>query len=109
MIRWFLGFLALLLLIRLVLRFLLGLLQGLAQPSGAGTAGPGGPRAPGRAQVGSVPLVRDPVCNTYIPRDGAVTALVGRETRYYCSEACRAKDAEARRFAPPPIGRAAHG
>jgi hypothetical protein len=106
MIRWFLGFLALLLLIRLVLRFLLGLLQGLAEPAGARAAG--GPRG-GRREVSSVSLVRDPVCNTYIPRDGAVTALVGRETRYYCSEACRAKDADARRFAPPPMGRAAHG
>ena len=107
MIRWFLGFLATLLLIRLVLRFLLGLLQGLTEPSGARAAG--GPGAARRGEVSSVALVRDPVCNTYIPRDGAVTALVGRETRYYCSDACRAQDAEARRFAPPPIGRAAHG
>jgi len=107
MIRWFLGFLALLLLIRLVLRFLLGLLQGLAEPPGARAAG--GSRGGRRREVSSVSLVRDPVCNTYIPRDGAVTALVGRETRYYCSEACRAKDADARRFAPPPMGRAAHG
>jgi YHS domain-containing protein len=55
-----------------------------------------------------VALVRDPVCQTYIPRDGAVTAIVGGETRFYCSEACRAKDADARRFTPP-VGRAAHG
>jgi hypothetical protein len=106
MTRWILGFLVTLLLIRLVLRFLFGLLQGLTEPSGGRSAG--GPRPAGRGQVGSVALVRDPVCNTYIPRDAAVTALVGRETRYYCSDACRAKDAEARRFTPP-MGRAAHG
>jgi YHS domain-containing protein len=105
MIRWFLVFLATLLLIRLVLRFLLGLLQGLAQPTASGAGARGGPR---RGEVGSVSLVRDPVCQTYIPRDGAVTALVNGETRYYCSDACRAKDAEARRFTPP-VGRAAHG
>jgi YHS domain-containing protein len=107
MIRWILGFLATLLLIRLVLRFLLGLLQGLTEPSGSRTAG--GPRSGGRrSEVGAVSLVRDPVCQTYIPREGAVTALVGGETRFYCSEACRAKDADSRRF-NPPVGRAAHG
>jgi len=107
MIFWILKFLAALLLIRLVLRFLLGLFQGLTEPSG--TMAVAGPRGGRRGEVSSVSLVRDPVCNTYIPRDGALTALVGGETRYYCSEACRAKDAEARRFAPPPMGRAAHG
>jgi YHS domain-containing protein len=107
MIRWFLSFLAVLLLIRLVLRFVLGLLQGLTAPSGRRAAA-GTPSGGRRGEVGSVSLVLDPVCNTYIPRDGAVTALVGRDTRYYCSEACRAKDAEARRFTPP-MGRAAHG
>jgi hypothetical protein len=57
--------------------------------------------------VGTSTLVRDPVCGTYIPRDGAVTAVVRGETRSYCSDACRAKDAEAARFTP--MGRAAHG
>jgi uncharacterized protein len=102
MIRWFLTFLALLLLVRLVLRFVLGLLQGLATPSDRR----GGASARGRA-VGATTLVRDPVCGTYIPRDGAVTAIVRGETRHYCSDACRAKDAEAARF--NPVGRAAHG
>jgi len=105
-IRWFLSFLALLLLVRLVLRFVLGLLQGLATPSGVRGAAGGRGAARGRA-VGTATLVRDPVCGTYIPRDGAVTAIVRGETRHYCSDTCRAKDAEAARF--NPVGRAAHG
>jgi hypothetical protein len=104
-IRWFLNLLVILLLLRLVLRFVFGLLQGLASPSDAGATGKGA-RARGRA-VGTSTLVRDPVCGTYIPRDGAVTAIVRGETRHYCSDACRAKDAEAARF--NPVGRAAHG
>ena len=106
MIRWFRNLLVVLLLIRLVLRFVFGLFQGLTQPS----SGRGAARqaAGARGEVKAVALVRDPVCNTYIPRDQAVTAAVGGEMRYYCSEACRAKDAEARRFTPP-VGRAAHG
>lgn len=106
MIRWFLNLLVILLLLRLVLRFVFGLLQGLATPSEAGSAPGKGGRTRGRA-VGTSTLVRDPVCGTYIPRESAVTAIVRGETRHYCSDACRAKDAEASRF--NPVGRAAHG
>lgn len=105
MIRWFLNLLVILLLLRLVMRFVFGLLQGLASPSDA-PASSKGTRTRGRT-VGTSTLVRDPVCGTYIPRDGAVTAIVRGETRHYCSDACRAKDAEAARF--NPVGRAAHG
>ena len=106
MIRWFLNLLVILLLVRLVLRFVFGLVQGLASPSAERSAAKPGGAAPGRA-VGTSTLVRDPVCGTYIPREGAVTAIVRGETRHYCSDACRAKDAEAARFTP--MGRAAHG
>ena len=34
-------------------------------------------------------LVRDPVCNTYVPRSRALTALVQGHEEYFCSEACR--------------------
>lgn len=34
-------------------------------------------------------LVEDPVCHTYIPRQGAETLTVGRETLYFCSPECR--------------------
>jgi len=34
-------------------------------------------------------LVRDKVCNTFLARDSAISARVGRETLYFCSEDCR--------------------
>ena len=34
-------------------------------------------------------LVRDPVCNTYVPRSRALTAVVEGRTEHFCSEACR--------------------
>lgn len=102
MTRWILLAIALLLVVRLVLRFVYGLVQGL---TGAADAGGGAARPGGRAKVIGA-LVRDPVCGMYIPRDEAISARVGDETRYYCSEACRTKDAQAGR---PQMGRAAHG
>jgi YHS domain-containing protein len=103
MTRWILTAIALLLLLRLVLRFVLGLFQGLAEPTGGsrgrqGTAG-------GVKMVGA--LVQDPVCGMYIPRESAIASRVGAETRYYCSAACRDKDAAGQ--PQPRVGRAAHG
>lgn len=34
-------------------------------------------------------LVRDRVCNTFLPRDRAVQALVGGRQEHFCSAACR--------------------
>lgn len=103
MIRWILTALALLLLLRLILRFVFGLLQGLAPPSGASASGGA---TGGRAKIAGE-LVRDPVCATYVPRESAIAVRVGSETRYYCSTACRDKDADAGHN--PRTGRAAHG
>jgi len=36
-------------------------------------------------------LVRDPVCNTYLPESRALTATSDGETLYFCSEECRQK------------------
>ena len=102
MTRWILLAIALLLVVRLVLRFVYGLVQGL---TGSADAGAGAPRPGARGRVVGA-LVRDPVCGMYIPRDAAIAGSVGGETRYYCSEACRTKDAQAGR---PQMGRAAHG
>jgi YHS domain-containing protein len=102
MTRWILLAIALLLVVRLVLRFVYGLVQGL---TGATDAAGGGARSRARAKVVGA-LVRDPVCGMYVPRDEAIEGRVGSETRYYCSEACRTKDAQAGR---PQMGRAAHG
>jgi uncharacterized protein len=106
MTRWLLTALAFLLLLRLVMRFVLGLLQGLASPSSGSGAG----RDRGRDGTAKIAgeLVRDPVCSTYIPRDSAIAARVGSETRYYCSTACRDKDADTAR-PQSRMGRAAHG
>jgi len=34
-------------------------------------------------------MVRDRVCNTFLPRSSAIQARVGQETFYFCSESCR--------------------
>ena len=101
MTRWILLAIAFLLILRLVLRFVHGLVQGLTGAS----AGGGAARPAGRAKVIGA-LVRDPVCGMYVPRAEAVEGRVGGETRYYCSAACRDKDAQAGR---PQMGRTAHG
>jgi YHS domain-containing protein len=102
MTRWILLAIAFLLVIRLVMRFVYGLVQGL---TGAADTGGGAARSGARAKVAGA-LVRDPVCGMYIPRAEAIAGRVGGEDRYYCSEACRAKDAQSGR---PQMGRAAHG
>jgi YHS domain-containing protein len=105
MIRWVLNIIVLLLLLRLALRFVLGLIQGLATPSD--TASSRGSKGPGGATRIAGELVRDPVCSTYIPRDSAIAGRVGGETRYYCSTACRDKDADS--GGQPRMKQAAHG
>ncbi|HEX7126212.1 MAG TPA: hypothetical protein VF406_10650 [Thermodesulfobacteriota bacterium] len=41
-----------------------------------------------RRRVAGEELVRDPICDTYVPRSAAVSAAVGGETRLFCSRAC---------------------
>ncbi len=65
-----------LLLVRIAFRFVAGLVQGLR----------GRPSAPG---AGSVDMVRDRVCNTFLPRERALTAVVGGREMHFCSAACR--------------------
>jgi YHS domain-containing protein len=36
-----------------------------------------------------VPLVRDPVCGTFVVAAGAPSVGTGRQIRYFCSENCR--------------------
>jgi len=45
---------------------------------GAGKDGPGA----------KVPLVQDPVCHTYIPKDTAVVLRHGGTEHYFCSDRC---------------------
>ena len=69
LVGWLLRLLLLVLVIRAIWRLARGVLQGLA----AGQAAAGG-RVPGRdgSNERAVPLVRDPVCGTYVVRDRAI-------------------------------------
>jgi hypothetical protein len=50
------------------------------------------PRA-GRGEPGPSPppedLVRDRMCNTFLPRSRALRAMVGSQEEHFCSAACR--------------------
>jgi len=45
--------------------------------------------APGGQPRPSGELVRDRVCNTFLPRERAIRALVGGIEEHFCSAACR--------------------
>jgi hypothetical protein len=62
-------------LLRIAFRFVAGVIQGLREPPLAGPS--------------SVDMVRDRVCNTFLPRERAVTAIVGGREMHFCSAACR--------------------
>jgi len=70
-------FLMALLLVRLGMRALSSWLG----PRGA-APGPGKPPPP-------EDLVRDRICNTFLPRSRALRAVVGGHEEYFCSAACR--------------------
>jgi hypothetical protein len=72
-----LRFLFVLMVVRLVLRFVVAVVQGYR-----GT--PAETRAPA-----AMDLVRDRMCNTFVPRDRALTAVIGGRTEHFCSPACR--------------------
>jgi YHS domain-containing protein len=92
MIGWVLRLLLFLIVVRLVWRFLAGVMDGMTAPASKSKG----------AGAKAVPLVRDPVCGTYIVRERALTIVAGKQTQYFCSETCR--DEYARRgFGPPPL------
>ena len=47
--------------------------------------------APKRDPAGSTDLIRDRVCNTFLPRERAVRALVSGREEHFCSTDCRDK------------------
>jgi len=55
--------------------------------------GAGGPRrapgAPPRPLRPAEDLVRDRVCNTYVPRSRAIVATIDGHDQYFCSTGCR--------------------
>ena len=71
-------FVVLVLLVRFVLRALFG---GVGQPRGAGAKPPASPAVED--------LVKDPVCNTHLPRSRALRATLSGRDEYFCSAACR--------------------
>ncbi len=81
LIRWLLILLLFGLLFRAIGRLVRGFLEG------AGYA-----RVPGGARNGTdktVPLVRDPVCGTFVVPTRAVTLGTGAARQFFCSERCR--------------------
>ena len=51
----------------------------------------GGSRGAPPRRAGLDELVKDPVCETYIPRRKAISRGSGPDTRYFCSAACADK------------------
>ena len=48
--------------------------------------------SPPHSKPGSAdPMVRDRVCNTFLPRSGALVVHSGGEDLFFCSETCREK------------------
>jgi YHS domain-containing protein len=64
------------LVVRSVIRLLRGISEGLQ-----GSSAPKAPRA--------VPLVRDPVCGTYVVPTNAPSIGAGAQAKFFCSENCR--------------------
>jgi YHS domain-containing protein len=79
--RSILMFLLLLALARALLRFFGGIRQGIATEGGS-------PRARSTAPP-PTKMAQDPVCGTYVVPGKALQLARGRETMFFCSEACR--------------------
>ena len=54
--------------------------------AGSGSSAPPQPKVPAGGE-----LKKDPVCGTYVSSVGSPHQQIGRETVYFCSEACRQK------------------
>ena len=40
------------------------------------------------SQIGSKEMVKDPQCNTYIPKDEAISYRIRGQSYYFCSKEC---------------------
>ena len=71
---WILRAILLYLVVRAVIRIVRGVLDGLRASADPPAA---------------VPLVRDPICGTFVVPSSALALGTGAETRFFCSEKCR--------------------
>ena len=78
MAGWILRIILILIVLRLVWRFARGVLEGAGFFESSS----------GRSSVG---LVRDPICGVFVVPSKALTEGQGAQTRYFCSEKCRAE------------------
>lgn len=69
-----------LILVWFILRSVLRLVRGISE----GMRAPTQPKPPQ-----AVPLVRDPVCGTYVVPSNALSAGAGAQMKFFCSEHCR--------------------
>jgi YHS domain-containing protein len=84
MLRWVLEFVLMLVIARSFWRLVGGVMDGLGGALRTHVSSPG---APDRG----VPMVRDPVCGTFVLPERAVSLSDGRQHMYFCSTACRDK------------------
>jgi YHS domain-containing protein len=77
-------FILLSILITIVARMFWRLVDGVFE----GMRGPAGSRD---ARSPAVPMVRDPVCGTFVIPERAVTLVEGARRVYFCSDSCRDK------------------
>jgi len=70
---WILRLILLYLVVRAVMRIVRGVVDGIR--------GPAEPPA-------AVPLVRDPICGTFVVPSSALMLGTGPDTRFFCSEQC---------------------
>jgi len=81
LLGWVIRVLLMVLILRAVVGFVRGLTSGVRGSRPAATGGAGPSR--------SVPLVKDPVCGTYVEPSHAVSTRTGSTVHYFCSETCR--------------------
>jgi YHS domain-containing protein len=82
MLRYILLLLLVVLVTRAVSRVIGGVVQGLGGTSG---------RARGNVPTRGVPMVRDPICGTYVVADRALALTDGSRHLFFCSAGCREK------------------
>ena len=54
-------------------------------------------RAPRQPRQISGTMVKDEICNTYLPKEDAIKEIVGGKEHYFCSKECRQKFLEDRK------------